>query len=477
MNRQTNQRTSQFAYPHTSPSTNLSPKPARRLPKRLVATALCAACWLPVQLGAQPIPGTPGTPATPAPVRQGGGGFGFSFDLGSVLKAVQAVQAVQAAVADERYSSPDPSNLNRYEPRQVILSWADAQQNQAAAAVQSAGGFLLANAALTNLGLNIVVLSFDTDAQAASALIRLQSTPGITADRHAIAYPMQQAAAAAAPPIPARHYAHELLKAPPKGSGKLGASITVGIIDTEVTNADALAVGNFKSKRMFADTDKPAPADHGNAVASIVAASGQGFEGLAQGVALRAAGVMREVAPGINATNTLLVAQALDWMVGEKVQVVNLSLGSASDAVLSTVITKSLGTGMVLVAAAGNGGPTAAPSYPAAYPGVIAVTAVDAKKRLYARANRGDYVAIAAPGVDVWVPLAANDSKGRYMSGTSFASPFVAAAVAQVVAQGAASQPKTATPASAQVILQTLCSKAADIGPKGPEVGCGLLQM
>ena len=335
--------------------------------------------------------------------------------------------------------------------------------------MQAAGGTLLANEALSNLGLNIAVLRFESELQTATALTQLKASRGITADRHAIAYPMQQSAA----PVPAKQYAHELLKAPPKGSGKLGASMTVGIIDTEVTNADALALSNFKGKRIFADADKPATADHGNAVASIVAASGNGFEGLAQGITLRAAGVMREVAPGINATNTLLVAQALDWMIGEKVQVVNLSLGSASDSVLSTVIAKSLGTGMLLVAAAGNGGPTAAPSYPAAYPGVIAVTAVDAQKRLYVRANRGAYVAIAAPGVDVWVPLAANDSKGKYMSGTSFASPFVAAAVAQAVA----SQPKTATPASAQVILQTLCSKAADIGPKGPEVGCGLLQM
>ena len=429
------------------------------LPKRLATIALCAAAWLPVQTWAQAIPGTQG----PAPARQGGGGFGFSIDLGSVLKAVQAL------TTDDRYTSPDTARLNQYEPRQVLLSWANAQQSQAAAAVQTAGGTLLANSALPNLGLNIVVLSFDTDAQAALALTQLQATPGITADRHAIAYPMQQAAA----PVPAKQYAHELLKAPAKGSGKLSANMLVGIIDTEVTNSDSLALANFKGKRMFPDGDKPAAADHGNAVASIMAASGNGFEGLAQGVSLRAAGVMREVAPGINATNTLLVAQALDWMVGEKVQVVNLSLGSASDAVLSGVIAKSLSAGLVLVAAAGNGGPSAAPSYPAAYPGVIAVTAVDAQKRLYTRANRGAYVAIAAPGVDVWVPLAANDTKGKYMSGTSFASPFVAAAVAQSIGQSAASQAKP----TAQNILQNLCGKAADIGPKGPDVGCGLLQM
>ncbi len=436
--------------------------------KAATSVAFCAACVLPAPSAAQPIPGVPGPVQTPgaAPARQGGG-FGFSIDLRSVLKAVQTL------TAETRYASPDTAPLNQYEPRQVILSWADAQQTQAAVAVQSVGGTLLANTALPNLGLNIAVIVFDTDALAALALTRLQATPGITADRHAIAYPMQQPAA----PVPSKQYAHELLKAPAKRSSKLNGNVLVGIIDTEITNADALALSNFKSKRIFPDTDKPAPADHGNGVASIVAASGQGFEGLAQGVSLRAAAVMREVAPGINATNTLMVAQALDWMVGEKVQVVNLSLGSASDAVLSAVVSKSLGAGVVLVAAAGNGGPTAAPAYPAAYPGVIAVTAVDAQKRLYTRANRGSYVAIAAPGVDVWVPLntsaGANDTKGKYMSGTSFASPFVAAAVAQLIAQGAANQAKP----SAQTILQNLCNKAADIGPKGPDVGCGLLQM
>ena len=441
--------------------------PFDRLQKRMKAVVLCAMCWLPVQTWAQAIPGTPRPTQTPTPTPQGGGGgFGFSIDLGSVLRAIQTVQALNA---EERYTSPDTTSLNAYEPRQIIMSWEDAQQSQAAAAVQASGGTLLANEALPNMGLNIVVLSFANDSLAGLALAQLRARPGITADRHGIAYPMQQSSA----PIPAKQYAHELLKAPPRGSGKLGASMTMGIIDTEVTNADSLALAACKGKRIFPDTDKPALADHGNAVASIVAASGNGFEGLAQGISLRSAGVMREVAPGINATNTLLVAQALDWMIGEKVQVVNLSLGSAGDAVLGAVVTKSLHAGLVLVAAAGNGGPTAAPIFPAAYPGVIAVTAVDAQKRLYVRANRGAYVAIAAPGVDVWVPLTANDSKGKYMSGTSFASPFVAAAVAQAVA----SQPKTATPASAQSILQTLCSKAADIGPKGPEVGCGLLQM
>lgn len=408
------------------------------------------------------------TPATTTPSNDGGrrGGFGLSIDLGSLFKVVQSL------TADDRYNSPDTASLPQYEPRQLIISWSLNQQPSIQTLLQTSGGTLLTNQTLENLGLGIAVIGFASDEQAALALPVLQANPLIVASRHAIAYPMQST-----DPVPGKQYAHDLLKAPAKDGIKLASAVTVGIIDTEVTNATSLSLANFKAKRIFADTDKPAAPDHGNAVAAIMAATGNGFEGLAQGTSLRSAGVMREVAPGINATNTLLVAQALDWMVGEKVQVVNLSLGSASDAVLEVVVSKSLATGMVLVAAAGNGGPSAAPSYPAAYPGVIAVTAVDANKRLYARANRGNYISIAAPGVDVWVPVAtggnAGGGKGKYVSGTSFASPFVAAAVAQSVAPQVAGQSALKPPAH----IQKLCNKAVNLGSTTVEFGCGLLQM
>lgn len=391
-------------------------------------------------------------------------GFGLTIDLGALIKTVQTM------MEDERYSSPDTANLPQYETAQLILSWPRSQQKQATALLQSAGSTAQTFADLPNLELSLAVLQYASDAQAQLALVQLQAatrkTPNIVVDRHAIAYPMQDSKA----PVPGKQYAHELLKAPAKP--KLPSSITVGIVDTEISNTSTLALSQFKAKRIFPDTDKPATTDHGNAVAAIMTATGNGFEGFAQGVSLRAAGVMREVSPGINATNTLLVAQGLDWLAGEKVQVVNLSLASAHDAVLAGVISKSLRAGMVLVAAAGNGGAKAPPAYPAAYPGVIAATAVDANKTLYTRANRGSYIAIAAPGVDVWVPAVINDgknTKAKYMSGTSFASPFVSAAVAQSVAQ----QGKTTPP----IQLQRLCSKALKLEAQTQDYGCGLLQM
>jgi len=122
---------------------------------------------------------------------------------------------------------------------------------------------------------------------------------------------------------------------------------------------------------------------------------------------------------------------------------------------------------VLLVAAAGNGGPGAPAAFPAAYPGVIAVTAVDAENRLFRRAQRGPHVELAAPGVDVWT--AASVSGLRQKTGTSFAVPFVTAALAQARAD--------APGLSAHDVRRTLGVRARDLGEPGqdPLFGQGLL--
>ena len=124
--------------------------------------------------------------------------------------------------------------------------------------------------------------------------------------------------------------------------------------------------------------------------------------------------------------------------------------------------------GMVLVAAAGNGGPSAPPVYPGGYASVIAVAAVDWRGRPYEMNNRGPYVQIAAPGVDV---LSARAEGGTaYWTGTSFAVPFVTAALARALAEGTVTDVASAR--------QHLAASARDLGPAGrdPVYGWGLLQ-
>jgi subtilisin family serine protease len=121
-----------------------------------------------------------------------------------------------------------------------------------------------------------------------------------------------------------------------------------------------------------------------------------------------------------------------------------------------------------IVAAAGNGGVGARPYYPAAYEDVLAVTAISGKKRkVYKSANRGSYIDFAAPGVKVY---AAVPGGGQNMSGTSFASPFVAVIVALQAAH------MRRTPGRLRKLLKR---GAIDLGTPGKDdvYGWGMINM
>ena len=90
--------------------------------------------------------------------------------------------------------------------------------------------------------------------------------------------------------------------------------------------------------------------------------------------------------------------------------------------------------GHLLVAAVGNDGPAAPPLYPASYPGVVGVSAVDRNGRALPEAARGPQVMFAAPGNNM-VSAAPGTPAFRPVRGTSFAAPLVAALLAQSVAR------------------------------------------
>jgi minor extracellular protease Epr len=124
----------------------------------------------------------------------------------------------------------------------------------------------------------------------------------------------------------------------------------------------------------------------------------------------------------------VLIAQGLDWLLAQQPAVINVSVAGPDNAVLHETIRRVTSHGVPVVAAAGNLGPDGPPQYPAAYQEAIAVTAVDHLGKVYVRANRGDYIDVAAPGVHIW--SAGADGRGKFVDGTSFAAPFVSAEVA-----------------------------------------------
>jgi subtilisin family serine protease len=125
------------------------------------------------------------------------------------------------------------------------------------------------------------------------------------------------------------------------------------------------------------------------------------------------------------------------------------------------------GKGIVLIAAAGNAGPKSPPLYPAADPNVIAVTATDVEDKLFAGANRGKYVSVAAPGVDILVPAPENGY--QLTTGTSVAAAEVSGIVALLLERN----PKL-TPADVRRIL-TMSARRLSPGERDDNFGSGLI--
>lgn len=230
--------------------------------------------------------------------------------------------------------------------------------------------------------------------------------------------------------------------APPmrRGSG----SLSVGVIDTAVQNHPGL--GGAKLVAWQEGNQVGAPVVHGTAVASLIAGQGQ--------ATIYSANIFRGPAKR-PFTSADIIAQALEWTLAQRTATINMSLAGPRNAILDRLIRDALAGGYTIVAAAGNGGPTAPPAYPAAVPGVVAVTAVDKNLRIYRYANRGRYITVAAQGVDV---IAANAPGGyAHFSGTSFATPHVTGWLALCRSAGA----------SASACNDQLRRAARDLGGAG----------
>ncbi|HVT02382.1 MAG TPA: S8 family serine peptidase [Thermoanaerobaculia bacterium] len=185
-----------------------------------------------------------------------------------------------------------------------------------------------------------------------------------------------------------------------------GAKIRVGIIDTGIDYLHPDLVGRFRGGYDFYNHDDDPMDDngHGTHVAGTVAANNNeiGVVGVAPGVDLYALKVLNSAGSG---SAGQLIA-ALDWAVANKLNVLNMSLGfgTSSPPLLEEAFRRVREAGILPIAAAGNDG-TDGISYPAAYPGVIAVGAVGEDSHLASFSNRGPQLLVVAPGIDVYSSL------------------------------------------------------------------------
>ncbi|MDF2670769.1 MAG: serine protease [Paenibacillus sp.] len=174
------------------------------------------------------------------------------------------------------------------------------------------------------------------------------------------------------------------------------------------------------------------PADdvgHGTHVAGVISALVNNREGVA-GMTWFNKILPIKVLDETGAGSTYSVAQGIIWATDQGAKVINMSLGNYAEAkFLHDAIKYAYDRDVVLIAASGNDN-TERPGYPAAYPEVFAVAATDSSKQKASFSNYGDYIDVAAPGVNIASTYPHNQYAA--LSGTSMASPHVTALAALI---------------------------------------------
>jgi hypothetical protein len=310
-------------------------------------------------------------------------------------------------------------------------------------------------------------------APGSETIARLRAPPGITLDA-AIA---RLRAIAPAATVDRNH-----LYRPSGGAGGGGVQAALiawpedgcartprlGMVDTGIdARHPALAAASLVRETVRGPGLAASGRAHGTAIAVLLVGQDNGpGRGLLPRASLLAIDAFHATPSG-DAADAYDLASAVALLAARQVGVANLSVAGPPNLVLDRAGQQAASGGMLLVAAAGNNGP-AATVYPAAYSWAVAVTAVDAQARAYVRAGQGSHIAFAAPGVGV--PVKSVQGATQQRTGTSYAVPFVTAALALARAERPG--------AGSAALVRSLAAGARDLGAPGrdPVFGWGLVQ-
>ncbi|MEU6127342.1 type VII secretion-associated serine protease mycosin, partial [Streptomyces sp. NPDC047123] len=292
----------------------------------------------------------------------------------------------------------------------------------------------------------------------------------------AIALALVPTAAHADDGIRAQQWALDALRTGQAWQATKGRGITVAVLDTGIDDRHPDLAGNVLDGKDMVGFgarrgDRPW-ARHGTAMAGIIAGHGHG-QGRGDGVLgiapeakiLPVRVILEDGDPArkkARDTRGNALAEGIRWAADHGADVINLSLGDDSasahpEPAEDAAVQYALKKGVAVVASAGNGGERGDHvSYPAAYPGVIAATAVDENGSRASFSTRRWYATVAAPGDDIVIA----DPDGKYYEGwgTSAASAFVSGAVALI---------RAAHPGLAPAQIKQLLEDTARDAPPG----------
>ncbi len=244
-----------------------------------------------------------------------------------------------------------------------------------------------------------------------------------------------------------------------------GREIRIAVVDTGAAVRHPDLRRKIAAQLDFRHNDGKAEdsAGHGTHVAGTVAAETNNGTGVAGGCPACKLLIAKVFSPDVG--YDFAIARGITWSADRGAKVINCSFeGAGRSEALKDALDHATRKVAVVVAAAGNGD-TGGPSYPAAYPNVIAVAATDEHDRRASFSNRGNWVDVAAPGVDI---LSSVPGGYDHRSGTSMAAPHVSALAGLLASQGR----------SPKAIRDRILRTALDLGPAGrdPYYGKGRIR-
>jgi subtilisin family serine protease len=303
------------------------------------------------------------------------------------------------------------------------------------------------------LGVTIGLFRITDRRPLATVSRELASDTGFRAVQPNFRYLLQDQKTAVTEGDPAQ-YALAKLRLPEAHTLAHGADVRVAVIDSGID------VGHPELANAIVDSfdalgSNEGPHLHGTGIAGVIVSHARlmGSAPAARILAIRAFGA----APNGAESNSFVILKSLDYAASHGAQIINMSFAGSKDGLIERGIAAVAARGIVMVAASGNAGPKSPPLYPAANANVIAVGATDGQDRLFPASNRGGYVALAAPGVDIFVPVPGE--KYLMLSGTSFSAAYVSGVAALMLERNPALKPDQ--------LRAILVKTARDLGAPG----------
>jgi subtilisin family serine protease len=252
----------------------------------------------------------------------------------------------------------------------------------------------------------------------------------------------------------AAQYAVAQLRLPQAHALARGMNVTIAVIDSGV-DVKHPELANSVADSFDALGSSEGPHVHGTGIAGAIVAHAKlmGSAPEARLLAIRAFGAGSKGAE----STSYVILRGLDYAAEHGAQIINMSFAGPKDPLIERGIAATASRGILMVAAAGNAGAKSPPLYPAANPNVIAVSGTDAQDKLFAASNRGNHIAISAPGADIFLP--APDEKYQITSGTSFSAAYVSGVAALMLERNPALKPND--------IRAILAKTARDLGVPG----------